>query len=249
MKCLVLILVLLLSSAFAVHAEDWSVVSNGGSKKIRKGERDVRVWVKEFRETDVKMKIIDQGNSAKERTYESLRDAMERNPGIVGCNGGYFQKDFRPLGLTICDGVRIGTFHKSSLLSGVLFSREGKIRIVRRESFQDDRKIDQLLQAGPMLIEDGREVEGLQTSKQRARTVIFTDEGGRWAVAVIRNASLLEAAEMLAQPGLLADWQAKTALNLDGGTSSGIWMKSAKGKVIYSPEWKGVRNFLAFFPK
>jgi len=237
-------LALLLCFQPAHSADEWTVISDKSSKKIRKGDREVRVWVAEFKESEAAMKIVDQGNSARERKYESLKVAMEKTGAIAGCNGGFFQKDFQPLGLSICDGVRIGKFSTSKLLSGVLFSKGGRISIVRRDAFRDDKTIDQLLQAGPMLVEDGQPVKGLHSDKQRARTVIFTDGKDHWAIALLRNASLFEVGEMLAQSGVLVKWKIQTALNLDGGTSSGFWKKG-----LYSSEWKRVRNFLAIVPK
>lgn len=242
------LLLVLLFSAASVRAEEWKA-SGSHPVKLVKGERVLRLWMTVFKEQNVAMKVIDQGDSPRERKYESLKVAMMTSGALAGTNGGFFQKDFRPMGLTICDGVKIGAFSSTKLLSGVLFSKEGTLQLVRREAFQDDKKITQLLQAGPFLVEKGAAVTGLHAGDARARTFICTDGAGNWALCVLRSASLRELGEILVQPGLISGIKVHTALNLDGGSSSGYWAKEKDGKAVYSTEWTRVRNFLAFVPK
>jgi hypothetical protein len=56
---------------------------------------------------------------------------------------------------------------------------------------------------------------------------------------------LADAARILALPSILDTWKPKTAINLDGGSSSGMW--AANG--ISLAEIARVRNFLAVVPR
>jgi uncharacterized protein YigE (DUF2233 family) len=232
-----LLALLVATSAFA---DDWKFLT--GSTLV-KAERKVKLWMTVFKESEAALKVIDQGDTPSKRTHENLKAAMKSVGAITGTNGGFFQKDFRPMGLTICDGVRIGKFSSAKLLSGVLFSQDGKIQIQRRDAFRDNKGITQLLQAGPFLVENAQPIKGLHPGEARARTFIATDGKGTWALAVVRSTSLPELSEILSQPGLFPQIKIATALNLDGGSSSGFWSAST-----YTTKWTRVRNFIAITP-
>ena len=226
--------------ATSALADEWKWQSDS---TLIKGERKVKVWMTVFKEAEAALKMIDQGDTPSQRTHENLKAAMKSVDAIAGTNGGFFQKDFKPMGLTICDGVRIGKFSSAKLLSGVLFSQDGRLQIQRRESFRDNKRITQLVQAGPFLVENAQPIKGLHPGEPRARTFIATDGKGTWALAVVRSTSLPELSEILSQAGLFPQIKIATALNLDGGSSSGFWSADT-----YSTEWTRVRNFIAIIP-
>ncbi len=78
-------------------------------------------------------------------------------PGAVaGSNGGYFHKDFTPLGLAVSRGETIHRFERAKLLSGVLAVRHGRMELVRSGKFKSGSDVQEALQAGPWLVEKGR---------------------------------------------------------------------------------------------
>jgi hypothetical protein len=60
--------------------------------------------------------------------------------------------------------------------------------------------------------------------------------------------ALSDAARILTTPGVLGDWVPATALNLDGGSSSGLWA-AATPDVVSRPELGHVRNYIGIAPK
>jgi hypothetical protein len=91
-------------------------------------------------------------------------------------------------------------------------------------------------------------VAGLNETKSAARSVVFTSEKGEFGLLLLRSATLAETAQILALPGLVAGHRISRGLNLDGGSSSGLWVRQAGG-AYYSPEFKRVRTFLSIVPR
>ncbi|NJM36542.1 MAG: phosphodiester glycosidase family protein [Akkermansiaceae bacterium] len=109
----------------------------------------------------------------------------------------------------------------------------------------------EMIQAGPMLIENGKPIGGLETQKVSARTVILWDGGTRWWIGCSSGCTLAELAKTLvtAAPG---GWPIKQALNFDGGRSSDLWISESipGGPISRRPLWnKPVRNFLVLVTK
>jgi len=167
---------------------------------------------------------------------------------VAGVNGGYFQEDFRPVGLMIADGRQVHPFEKAKLLSGVLAVRGSRIEIVRASHFQNPGDTREAIQCGPMLVEGGQPVAGLNAERSARRTVAATDGRGQWALIYMTSVTLADAARILTVPGVLGDWTPATALNLDGGSSSGLWAASTPDAVS-RPELGHVRNYIGISPK
>lgn len=167
---------------------------------------------------------------------------------VAGVNGGYFQEDFRPVGLMIADGRQVHAFEKAKLLSGILAVRGSRIEIVRSSHFQNPGDVREAIQCGPMLVEGGQPVAGLNSERSARRTVAASDGRGQWALIYMTSVTLADAARILATQGVLGDWVPITALNLDGGSSSGLWA-AATPDAVSRPELGYVRNYIGIAPK
>jgi len=167
---------------------------------------------------------------------------------VAGVNGGYFHDDFRPVGLMVAGGRQVHAFEKAKLLSGVLVVRGSRIEIVRASHFQNSGDVREAIQCGPMLVEGGHPVAGLNAERSARRTVAATDGRGQWALIYMTSVTLADAARILTTPGVLGDWAPATALNLDGGSSSGLWAASTPAAVL-RPELGHVRNYIGIAPK
>lgn len=167
---------------------------------------------------------------------------------VAGVNGGYFQEDFRPVGLMVAGGRQIHAFERAKLLSGVLAVRGGRIEIARASKFQNPVDVREAIQCGPMLVEGGQPVAGLNAERSARRTVVATDGRGQWALIYMTSVTLSDAARILTTPGVLGDWVPATALNLDGGSSSGLWAAAVPDPVS-RPELGHVRNYIGIVPK
>ena len=180
--------------------------------------------------------------------HTKLDSALAGAGCIAGVNGSYFQEDYRPVGLMVADGREIQPFAKAKLLAGVLAVRGARLEIVRSSKFAGSSDLRQALQCGPMLVEGGHPTTGLNAARSARRTVVATDGHGRWALIYLTSVTLADAAQILTTPGALGDWLPSTALNLDGGSSSGLWAAASPAPVSL-PEFGHVRNYIGIVPR
>jgi hypothetical protein len=181
--------------------------------------------------------------------------AGEALGGLAAVNGGFFTPEGAPLGLVIAAGKSSGTWNSGSSLGSGLWieNASGQASITRRETLgrAGASGMRELLQAGPMLVESGHLVSGLDTKKHSVRTLILWDGSHRWWMGRTSACSLagMAAALTTAEP---AGWPVHHALNLDGGRSADLWISSAipGGPISRRPPWnRPVRNFLILRPR
>jgi hypothetical protein len=193
--------------------------------------------------------VVDQpGGPGSEFADAAAAGASRR--GLAAVNAGFFTPEGAPLGLVVSGGKRSGAWNAASSLGSGVWHEDasGRSAITRREKLgrAAASAIRELLQAGPMLLENGRAVSGLDAEKTSARTLIVWDGGSRWWIGRTPPCTLaaLGAALSSARPG---GWPVRHALNLDGGRSSDLWISGAVegGPLVRRPAWnRPVRNFL-----
>jgi hypothetical protein len=144
-------------------------------------------------------------------------------------NGGFFDEDDRVLGLLISDGAAFG---KSYVDVGGLFGvRAGRaqIRSLILEPYRPDEFFDQMVQSFPTLLvgEGGINTLIRDDGRRAPRSVVGIDRQGRvvFLVSPRSTFSLADLAAWLAR----SDLDLASALNLDGGTSSGMMVRTADG--------------------
>ena len=169
--------------------------------------------------------------------------------GIAGVNAGFFTPEGAPLGLVVHGGRVSGSWNPSSLGSGVwLQDSSGSMAIRRREAVGRSAAtgMRELLQAGPLLVENSRSVSGLDPHKSSIRTLILWDGGQRWWIGRAAACSLAGLGQALVS-GSPTGWPIRQALNLDGGRSADLWISGtvSGGPLTRRPPWnRPVRNFL-----
>ena len=176
----------------------------------------------------------------------SLADAVVKEKCAAGVNGGYFGPDFAPIGLRIIDGRQLAPFVRARLLSGVLISSPGGIKIVRLREFSNQSKVDAAIECGPMVVDLAAAVRGLNQTRAARRTFAAVDRGNRGALGVCSDVTLAELAQILTAQ---ADFKIQRALNLDGGSSTGFWFKRKDGGAFSISEQKNVRDFVGVIAK
>jgi uncharacterized protein YigE (DUF2233 family) len=209
-----------------VYVEKQISIANGGHQ--------LRIVLVKPRECTLRVVDNPQGEL-------SLGAAMEEHGCLAGVNGGYFHPGFTPLGLVIANGRKIHPLENAKLLSGLVVVNRGRVALLRKGEFKPGPTITEALQCGPFLIDHGRPVSGLNATKAADRTVVLSDGKGGCALLMAESVSLAEMARILATPGLVPELKIVRALNLDGGSSSGMWVGQPP---VYSRELKRVRNFL-----
>jgi uncharacterized protein YigE (DUF2233 family) len=145
---------------------------------------------------------------------------------LVAVNGGFFTSENRATALIVSDGTVYGTSYAG--FGGMLaVAPDGRVWIqaLRDEPYDPNIPLDQAIQSFPMLIYPGGVVASINDNGQRARrTVVAVDRAGRVLLIVCPTSafSLQELATWLAS----SDMEIDRALNLDGGSSSGIFVNA-----------------------
>ena len=220
------------------------------SREFSAGNRRVTLDLVTFDPRSFTLTVVDQG-ATDPPTHPSRAAAMQANFCVAGCNGGFFHPDNRPSGLVIAGGQRINRFEQAKLLSGVLLVDAKGPQILRRAEFKDHPGITALLQSGPFLVDGGTTVAGLSASPERRRTFLFTDGSHHWGLGLAGSSSLAELGLILAIPDATGSGCRVTrALNLDGGTSCGLYFDRGAGERDHAVEpFKRVRNFVGVAPR
>ena len=171
-----------------------------------------------------------------------LASAAQKRGALAAVNGGYFHPDRTPLGLVIRQGVELHPLERAKLLSGLVVVTGGRIALLRVGEFKPSANVREALQAGPFLVDGGKAVPGLNADRRAERTFVFTQGADRFGLGVCSAVTLAEIAQILAAPDAVPGAKITRALNLDGGSSTGLWV--AGEKPFYLREGKDVRNFL-----
>jgi uncharacterized protein YigE (DUF2233 family) len=248
---------LVLFFTFAADARAWTVTERDACVAMSHGAELHHISVTAEDTVDLRfitftskrcgIRILDQASPGSAKGM----DAAARGVNAIGAiNGGFFDKQFQPMGLYVVDGQRSGSLSRSSLLGGVLLQRGGKLQLVWRDEYQEGATgVTQLLQTGPRLVNGGKAVQGLDTKASRPRSFILTDGAGQWAIGVARYCTLAELAQILSTAELLPQFKVARALNFDGGRSTGLWALQADGSTLYESPMTTVRNYIAIVPK
>jgi len=248
----VLLSALVFSSLLSASAA-WEVTETTQLGTLPKGGAVLQAQMSDGPRTARVTAIVFPARSYSLRVVESPSPGTSKLAGtlsaagcVAGVNGGYFHPDFRPVGLVIADGREVHSFEKAKLLSGILVVRGTGIEIVRASRFKNSAEVREAIQCGPMLVENGRPTAGLNAERPARRTVVATDGRGQWALIYITSVTLADAARILTTHGALREWT--TALNLDGGSSSGLWAATTPAAVSL-PEFGHVRNYIGIVPR
>lgn len=196
-----------------------------------------------------RLRVVDQTGGPGSQ-FATAADAAAATGGIAAINGGFFTPDGAPLGLVLSAGQPSGSWNAgSSLGSGLwLENHIGSPSIRRREAvgLKSALRSQELLQAGPMLVEGGRAIGGLEATKASARSMVLWDGGTRWWIGRSSPCTLASMAKTLAE-NPPTRWKVFHALNLDGGRSADLWVSGAVsgGPAERRPPWnRPARNFL-----
>ncbi len=246
----------LLLGLFAINANaEWRLLSTEEAAATPSG-RHLRVVAREsdsgdrvqlhfaiFDSRNVTLRVIDQPNERSD-----LATAMSNGPYLAGVNGGYFESDYKPVGLLISGAHTIAPFRRARLLSGVLSVANGRVRLQRANEFSMKGKITEAVQCGPFLVDHGRPVAGLDESHSARRTFVAIGNGEAIALGYASSISLAQLARVLTIGKIADDFRIERAMNLDGGSSSAFWFKDGTAPFSIS-EQKTVRDFVAICPR
>jgi len=168
---------------------------------------------------------------------------------VCGVNGGYFDTEFKPIGLRVTDGQTFSPLRRARLVTGILLQSDRGIDVARVSEFSRTKKIIAAIQAGPFLVEGSKRIRGLNNSQVARRTFAGIGTNDRAFLGVCSDVSLAELANILATAPIAADSKIRRAMNLDGGSSSAFWFAREDGSAFSIPGQKPVRDFVGIMPK
>ena len=247
---------LLFAVPVATHAEPWAVASSenlpaaeGLTHRVQTLTRNGDSATLHFVSFDASrhtFAVYDQESTG----HGSLADAMTANHCLAGTNGGYFQPDFEPVGLLVTGGKVVRGPSRARLLSGALVVTVNHIELRRSTQPLPGKHAHEAVQSGPFLVEGGKLVPGLNNARSARRTAVFTDGKRRWGLVSTTGLTLEELGTILADPGLLPEgWTVDRALNLDGGSSTSLWVEQPGQAPLYLREYGIVRDFVGIVPR
>ena len=163
---------------------------------------------------------------------QHVRDWLNGEQADIVINGGYYDENNLATALIVVDGVASGSSYQG--FGGMFALRNGapSLQWLRSEPYQPDSKIEYALQGSPMLVSAGRMVQGISDNGAHSRrSFVAIDADGRVLLGVCQFAqwSLTELARFLATSEELA---VVNALNLDGGGSTGLWMRDTSDATL-----------------
>src|SRR6266853_6574655 len=245
---------LLLAIVASAHAQ-WNVLSveqDAGHAGIEHrhvivedtglGQRaDVDVVV--FSAKSCALRVIDNPEG------ESLSTIMKREKCVCSVNGGYFDPEFKPIGLRISNGEAFSPLRRARMITGILLQSDRGIDVIRVGEFSRAKKIIAAVQSGPFLVEGNKRIRGLNDAQLARRTFAGIANRDRALLGVCSDVSLSELANILATVAVAGNSKICRAMNLDGGSSSAFWFARENGSVFSIRGQKPVRDFVGVVPK
>ncbi len=192
--------------------------------------------------------VMDQKNGPGSQWVDA-QVAGRAQHALAVINAGFFTPQGEPLGRLIAAGQARGSDNPSALGAAVWYDSQQKSEIVRRH--RAPQRASELLQAGPMLIEKGQVVPGLNAERSSARCFIAWDGKNQWCIARTSACSLRQLATSI-NTGKASGFRIHMAMNLDGGRSAELYVDRAIAgtPILERPLWNtSVRNYLALLPR
>ena len=206
------------------------------------GQR-IAVDVAVFSAKSTALRVIDNPDG------QSLAAVMKREKYACGVNGGYFDTEFKPIGLRVVDGTTFSPLRRARLITGILMQSDRGFDVVRVGEFSRTKRVIAAIQAGPFLVEGDKRIRGLNDSQLARRTFAGLATNDHALLGVCSDVSLGQLANILATVPVAADSKIRGAMNLDGGSSSAFWFAREDGSAFSNSGQKPVRDFVAVVPK
>jgi uncharacterized protein YigE (DUF2233 family) len=154
----------------------------------------------------------------------SISDWTQKEHPLALINGGYFDQQFNATALVVSNGKVSGQSYNGF---GGMLSVDSRgalsLRSLNQQPYNPNtEQLEQATQSAPMLMLGGKRTQFDADASQTRRSVVAMDKQGRLLFIVSPNPifSLDELADEL----VASDLSIETALNLDGGSSTGLYI-------------------------
>ena len=153
---------------------------------------------------------------------------QERATAII--NGGFFDQNDRATALVVSNGQAFGETYTG--FGGMLsVDAQGRIRLrsLRQQPYNANEQLSQAIQSSPTLVLDGKRTQFNADTSQNRRSIVAMDRQGR--MLFIASPSQVFTLNQLADLLTSSDLSIDIALNLDGGSSTGLYVNGGSQHV------------------
>jgi len=153
----------------------------------------------------------------------SMQEWMQKEQAVALINGGYFDGQDQATGLVISNSQVFGTSYQG--FGGMLdVTSQGKVQLrsLRDQPYDSSEGITQATQCTPMLLIGGKRTTFNADKKASPRSVVALDKQGR--LLFIASPGVAFTLDDMATLLEKSDLDLVTALNLDGGSSTGLYV-------------------------
>jgi exopolysaccharide biosynthesis protein len=194
--------------------------------------------------SEVSAQIVDQPEASRLKA-PSLATIVKQEKAFAGINGGYFTRDFKPVGLHIDHGKMLSPVSKVGVASGAVFI-DSAGRLALRSRKTDLSQAEYAIQAGPFLIDPGGKLGIGKQGPAEPRTVLAASDDDIIVAMATSPVSLRDLAQCLLETASSFGVQRfERALNMDGGSSTGLFVNFKKDPFQWEPLGP-VRNIIVF---
>lgn len=216
---LCLLLSLLLTPFNTYAADQWKKISPGIEYQDLEGSI-LTPWshIHVFRIDLTKNKLESISANKLKVKNASADQFAQYSHALLSVNGGFFDKEFKPLGLRI-NNKQLENPLKLISWWGIFYVKNNKAYISNARHFYHDNQIEFAIQSGPRLLINGKTPHLKQGIADRSALGITKE--GKVIILVSTNAAMTtdELAHLLKSPPLYCT----NAINLDGGSSSQLY--------------------------
>ncbi len=160
----------------------------------------------------------------------SMQEWTQKEQPAALINGGYFDGLDHATALVISNGQTSGTSYQG--FGGMLaVDAQGNVQLrsLHEQPYDPAESLTQATQCSPMLLLNGQRTQFNTDTKMSPRSVVALDKQGRLLFIASPGSAftLNEMADLLAR----SDLSLVTALNLDGGSSTGLYVNAGSQSV------------------
>ncbi len=148
---------------------------------------------------------------------------MQQEHAAAIINGGYFDQNDRATALVISNGQAYGSTYSG--FGGMLAMDSGghiALRSLRQHPYDPGESLMQATQCSPMLVEGGKRTQFNADPSQSRRSIVAMDKNGN--LLFISSPDEVFTLDQMANLLVSSDLSITTALNLDGGASTGLYV-------------------------
>jgi exopolysaccharide biosynthesis protein len=160
-----------------------------------------------------------------------MNEWMQQEHAIAMINGGYFDQQDNATALVVSNGK---VFGESYVGFGGMLSVDAQGRVLLRSLHQqpydpNTEQLEQATQSAPILMSGGKRTQFSADASQTRRSVVAMDKQGR--LLFIASPGQVFSLDQLADQLVSSDLSIETALNLDGGSSTGLYVNGGSSHV------------------